>query len=357
MSMQVVMRRGSVLTCEEAPEPVPLAGQTVVKSLACGICGSDLHTLHYGNKSSIAPKGTTPDDTSRHFVFGHEFCGEVLEAGPGGGPFKVGTRVVSMPFAAGPNGTETIGYSARYPGGFAERMVLTNSLMLEVPNGLAADIAALTEPMAVGAHGVSRANLDKDSVVLIIGMGPVGAAVLINLKARGIGPIIAADFSPRRRKLAEQLGADVVVDPAVESPHRHWADFGVPAAAPDALAPLLAGHRNRRAVIFECVGNPGILQSIIAGAPFGSEIVLLGVCMEADTFQPGQAVTKEVTIKTGVFYSAEEFAGCLRGLAEGTIDGSALITDHVGLGGVADAFERLKNPEEQIKIMVEPGRI
>ena len=235
-------------------------------------------------------------------------------------------------------------------------MVLTTSLMLETPNGLAADIAALTEPMAVGAHGVSRATLDKDSVVLIVGMGPVGAAVLMNLKARGFGPIIAADFSQRRRELAETLGADVVIDPAVESPHDCWANFGVASGRPDPLAPLLAELSSKRAVIFECVGTPGVLQTIIAGAPFGSEIVLLGVCMEADTFHPSQAVTKEISIRTGVFYSAAEFAGSLHDLAEGIIDGRLLITDHVGLLGVADAFERLKNPEQQVKIIVEPGR-
>ena len=344
--MKVVIRRGSTLTCEEAPEPVPGVGQTLVNSLACGICGSDLHALHVGGGDGSPP-----------FVFGHEFCAEVLESGPGGrSAFKPGTRVVSMPFAAGPQGTEIIGFSPRFPGGFAERMVLTNSLMLEAPNGLPAEVAALTEPMAVGAHGVSRATLDKDSVVLIVGMGPVGAAVLMNLKARGFGPIVAADFSPRRRELAEKLGADIVIDPAVDSPHDRWADFGVPSGRPDPLAPLLAGHHAKRAVIFECVGNPGVLQTIIAGAPFGSEIVILGVCMEADTFHPSAAVTKEISIRTGVFYSAAEFAGSLHNLAEGIIDGRPLITDHVGLPGVADAFERLKNPEQQVKIIVEPRR-
>jgi threonine dehydrogenase-like Zn-dependent dehydrogenase len=355
--MQVVTRRGSSLVCEEAPEPVPGPGQTLVKSLACGICGSDLHSLHYGAKASLKARGGGPEDAPRQFVFGHEFCAEVLDHGPGGASrLRPGARVVSMPFARGPAGTETIGYSTRFPGGFAERMVLTSSLMLEVPNGLPADVAALTEPLAVGAHGVGRATLDKDSVVLIVGMGPVGAAVLMNLKALSFGPIIAADFSPRRRQLAEQLGADVVIDPASESPHDRWESFGVSKAGPDPLAPLLASHGAKRAVIFECVGNPGVLQSIIAGAPFGSEVVVLGVCMEPDTFQPAQAVGKELSIRTGVFYSAEEFARSLHNLAEGIIDGRPLITDHVGLSGVADAFERLKNPEEQVKIIVEAGR-
>jgi threonine dehydrogenase-like Zn-dependent dehydrogenase len=354
--MQAVMKRGGTLTCEEVADPTPGQGQTLVKSLACGICGSDLHSLHYADKSSIKQRGSGPDDGPRHFVFGHEFCAEILEHGPGTqSKLKAGTRVVSMPFAAGPGGTETVGYSPRFPGGFAERMVLTERLLLEVPNGLPTDLAALTEPMAVGAHGVARATLDKDSVAMIVGMGPVGAAVLMNLKAQGFGPVVAVDFSPRRRKLAEQLGADLVIDPRESNPHESWAALGVASSQPDPLN-LPAAGGGKRAVIFECVGNPGVLQAIISGAPFGSEIVILGVCMEADTFQPGQAVTKELSIRTGVFYSAEEFARSLRNLAEGVIDGRPLITDHVGLAGVADAFERLKNPEDQVKVIVEPGR-
>lgn len=354
--MRVVMRRGPSLFCEEAPEPVPGPGQTLVKSLACGICGSDLHSLHYSGRPPIKARGG-PDDGPLQFVFGHEFCAEVLDHGPGGeSRLRSGAQVVSMPYARGPNGTETIGYSQLFPGGFAERMVLTSALMLEVPNGLPADVAALTEPLAVGAHGVGRATLDKDSVVLIIGMGPVGAAVLMNLKAQGFGPVIAADFSPGRRKLAERLGADLVIDPAAESPHSRWETFGVPIPGPDPLAPMLTA-RGKRAVIFECVGNPNVLQGIISGAPFGSEVVVLGVCLEPDTYRPAQMVAKELSIRAAVYYSAEEFARSLHNLAEGIIDGRALITDHVGLSGVADAFERLRSPEEQVKIIVEAGRV
>jgi threonine dehydrogenase-like Zn-dependent dehydrogenase len=353
--MKAVFRRGGNLICEEAPDPVPGQGQTLVKSLACGICGSDLHALHYARMAADqAPKGTLMDG-SRDFVFGHEYVAEVLEHGPGTtGRLKAGTRVVSMPFALGPNGSEIIGYSPLYPGGFAERMVLTERLMLEVPNGLSTDLAALTEPLAVGAHGVGRATLDKDSVAMIIGVGPVGAAVLANLKARGVGPIIAVDFSARRRALAETLGADLVIDPRETNPHDSWAAYGVPLAKADPLR-LPAPAAGKRAVIFECVGNPGVLQSLIAGAPFGSEIVVLGVCMENDTVIPGAAVNKEITIRTGVFYSGDEFARALHDLAEGRIDGRPLITDKVGLSGVADAFERLRNPD-QVKILVEPGR-
>jgi len=352
--MKAVIRRGGTLICEETPEPVPGEGQTLVKSLACGICGSDLHALHYARtRGGAGPSKMTSEQAD--YVFGHEYCAEILDHGPGTArTLKAGTRVVAMPYAMGPNGAEIVGYSPFFPGGFAEQMVLTEKLLLEVPNGLSTEIAALTEPMAVGAHGVSRASLGKDAVAMIVGMGPVGVAVLLNLKAQGVGPIIAVDFSPRRRKLAEELGADVVIDPRETSPHESWASLGVFGSRPDPLR--LPETPGKRAVIFECVGNPGVLQGLIAGAPYGAEIVVLGVCMEADSVVPGMAVNKEITIRTGVFYSAEEFARSLHNLAEGIIDGRPLITDRVGLTGVANAFERLKNPEDQVKIIVEPGR-
>ena len=80
--------------------------------------------------------------------------------------------------------------------------------------------AALTEPLAVGVHAVAKANIRGDEVPLVIGCGPVGLAVIAALKLKGLHPIVAADYSPARRALAEKLGADVVVDPAHTQPYR-----------------------------------------------------------------------------------------------------------------------------------------
>ncbi len=91
-----------------------------------------------------------------------------------------------------------------------------------MPNGLPTERAALTEPMAVGYHAVAKARLEKDDAPLVIGCGPVGLAVIAALKLEGAHPIVAADFSPRRRELAQQMGADVVVDPKEKSPFESW---------------------------------------------------------------------------------------------------------------------------------------
>ena len=98
--------------------------------------------------------------------------------------------------------------------------------MLPVPNGLAPDVAALTEPMAVALHAVRRGEVGKRQVAIVIGCGPVGLGVILMLKAKGVRTVVASDFSPGRRALASRCGADVVVDPAQDSPYTAVGDRG-----------------------------------------------------------------------------------------------------------------------------------
>ncbi len=127
---------------------------------------------------------------------------------------KVGDVIVSMPVAFDATGLHGIGFSNAYPGGYAELMVINELMGIQVPDGLPTQLAAMTEPLAVGVHAVAKSRIIAGESAIVIGCGPVGLACIAELKLRGIGPVIAADFSPKRRALAEQLGADVVVDPA-----------------------------------------------------------------------------------------------------------------------------------------------
>ena len=362
--MRAVIRRNKQLICDEIPNLVPGPGQILVKTLACGICGSDLHALHHmEHMIETSRRASGESDLTGGFnptadtVFGHEFCAEVLDHGPGSPKsLKVGARVVSVPVTLTATGVEALGYSNALPGGFAEQMLLTEAMALEVPNGLPTDQAALTEPFAVGAHAVAKAKLDRDSVCLVIGCGPVGLAVIAALKAKGHGPVIAADYSPRRRAAAEMLGADVVIDPAVESPHARWDSFGVPPARSAQNMARMMGKTFGQPVVFECVGAPGVLQNLIEASPAGSQIVVAGVCMETDKIEPAIAITKEIELTFVFGYSPEEFASTLRQIAEGEIDVSRVVTGKVGLADVAQAFVTLGDPEAHVKILVEPGR-
>jgi 2-desacetyl-2-hydroxyethyl bacteriochlorophyllide A dehydrogenase len=346
--MKAAILRDGQMVVDDVADPVPGEGQVLVQTKACGICGSDLHAAQHADrmvemtKEAVASAGDASSlfgfDTGRNLVMGHEFAAEVIEAGPGAVGPQPGATVVSLPVVADQRGIHAVGYSNEYPGGYAERMLLSAGLLLEVPNGLDARRAALTEPMAVGVHAVNRADIAPGTAALVIGAGPVGLAVIAALKLKGIEPIVAADFSARRRDLATTMGAHEVVDPREEPAIDAWRRV-------DGRHPL---------VIFEAVGVPGVIDQAMRAAPHQTQIVVVGVCMETDHVQPFMGITKELTVKFSMAYDPMEFASTLQSIAEGQIDVAPLVTGTVGIDGVPQAFADLANPETHAKIVVEP---
>lgn len=340
--MRAAVMRGSKIVVDTVPDPEPQTGEVLVRTVACGICGSDLHALKHGEQMvEAAREAQVPFvmDLSRDVVMGHEFCAEVLDYGPNTAKrFEPGSFVCSMPMLLRGGGIQGIGYSNDVPGGYAERMVLTEPLLLPVPNGLPPRHAALTEPMAVGVHAVAKACIQPGDTAIVVGCGPIGLAVIAALGLMKVEPIVAADFSPMRRSLAERMGAHVVVDPAERTPFQAWEE----------AAPL------RPVAVFEAVGVPGIIHSITREAPRNARIVVVGVCMEEDRIKPLIAVGKELSFQFVLGYTPEEFARTLTSIAEGEIPVEPLITGHAELDGVADAFEALASPDRHAKILVEP---
>ncbi|MEU8794082.1 hypothetical protein [Streptomyces sp. NPDC048643] len=272
-----------------------------------------------------------------------------------------------------------VGLSACAPGGFAEYVVVQESLTIPVPNGLPADLAALTEPVAVAWHAVNRAEVTRKDVAIVLGCGPVGLAVISVLKARGVGTVIASDYSAGRRAPAARCGADTVVDPSVESPweiagSRHGFmttmpdEYNAGIDAIEGLARLslpwwtawraletIGLTRPRRPAVFECAGVPGMLDGILAAAPLHSRVVVVGVCMGPDTIRPSLAANKELDLRFAVGYTPLEFRNTLHALADGTLNAAPLVTGRVGLAGVANAFTALADPEVHAKILIDPS--
>src|SRR5688572_9418484 len=224
--MRAAVMRGKEIVVDEVPEPVPGPGQILVETLACGICGSDLHMLQHADKlieAAVASGAPFAFDQDKGVVMGHEFSARILELGANSPEhLKAGDVVVSMPIMLTGTGFASIGYSNDYPGGYGERMLLSGMLALPVPNGLDHRQAALTEPMAVGLHAVNRSRIKQGESAVVLGCGPVGLAVIAALRMQGIETIVAADFSPMRRELATTMGATEVVDPAVEPAIDAW---------------------------------------------------------------------------------------------------------------------------------------
>jgi threonine dehydrogenase-like Zn-dependent dehydrogenase len=364
----------------ELPEPEPGAGQARIEVLRCGICGSDLHARHGADQWADLAARLGYDRFARaeqSIVYGHEFCGSVAEYGPKSRrAVPTGTPVVALPLLRSSRGVETTGLSVHAPGAYADQLLVEESLMMPVPNGLSPELAATTEPMSVAWHAVRRGEVGKRDVAIVVGCGPIGLAVILMLKANGVGTVVASDYSAARRALAQRCGADVVVDPAADSPFTAVERKGQLADGPAAfelavgtmeklqrlpvgwwhvfrLAEALgAGPKNP--VIFECVGVPGVIESILNGAPLFSRVVVVGVCVGSDQITPAMAINKEIELRFVLGYTPLEFRDTLSMLAEGKVDPRPLLTGTVGLQGVEAAFDALGDPERHAKILIDP---
>lgn len=380
--MRAVACQHGELRVLERPAPEPGPGQVRIEVVRCGICGSDLHARQgIDELADVAVKVGYErlGRSDQELVFGHEFSGRISEYGPGcREDLATGTPVVALPVLRGAHGIDATGLSEQAPGAYAEQLLVQESMTMPVPNGLDPAVAALTEPMAVALHAVRRGEVGKREVAIVIGCGPIGLGVILMLKASGVRTVVAADFSAGRRALAERCGADVVVDPAAESPYESRDDPGwirsMPAAIELAIdtreklgrlpvgwwhAWRLAeklGAAPKRPVIFECVGVPGMISEIVDSAPIFSRVVVVGVCFGTDSFSPAVAINKEVDLRFVLGYSPLEFRDTLQMLAEGKVDPRPLITGTVGLDGVAGAFADLEDAERHAKILIDPLR-
>ncbi len=382
--MRAVTCHQGALAVSEVSQPTPGPGQVLLRVLRSGICGSDLHARHHSDASADVAREVgyeyfmRPDD---HVVMGHEFVGAVVAYGPKTrARWNAGTRVVTLPVLRHGKQVHMTGLSELAPGGYAEYVIAAEDVTMPVPDEVSDDLAALTEPLAVAHHAVRRGRIGRKEVAIVIGCGPIGLAVILMLKAAGVRTVVASDFSAGRRELAAKCGADIVVDPAVQSPweaydrpkKHHTTATGLFGEALDAMHALQTvrgvpwwkvmrgaeklGAVPRGPVVFECVGVPGVIEDIVTHAPFRSRVVVVGVCMEPDTFRPTMASNKEIDLIFSFCYDPAEFRETLHLVAGGKVDPSPLVTGVVGLDGVAAAFEDLADPEKHAKILIDPSR-
>jgi threonine dehydrogenase-like Zn-dependent dehydrogenase len=341
--------RDKRLVVDDVQEPTPAHGDVLVAARACGICGSDLHTLRHAEHLPAVAAATGTDagfDPEADYHLGHEWVAEVLDHGPAASASPAvapGDLVVSIPYLLRDTTLVPLGFSNDYPAGFAQRFLLTADFCLKVPNGLDARRAALTEPMAVGLHGVNMSGITQGDAAVVVGCGPIGLALIAWLRTRGIEPIVASDLSAPRRELALAIGAHEVVDPRDEPVIDAWRRVDPTGAT--GLRPL---------VVFEAVGVPGMLDDVVFAAPSRSRVLVAGVCMQPDTFRPLLAVIKELNLQFVYAYEPGEFADTLRAIAEGDIDVTPFLTGTVGFDGVAAAFTTLEGADAHVKILVEP---
>ena len=344
MKAAVFHELGKPLAVENVAKPQAGPGEIVLKVHYCGVCGSDLHSTHPG--VFVVPDGT---------ILGHEFAGEIVESGAPG--WKVGEMATGLPNKACeecrqlglgeckeglgmlcPKNT-IVGFHPSAQGAYAEYVKFSAKEALRLPSAVKSREGAAVEPLAVGVHAVNRGKITMGERVLIMGGGPIGLAVAVFSKLAGARDVIVSEYAPARREAAGALGATAVIDPGKEDVGEA---FGKKAGGPPDL-------------IFECVGVAGMIQKCVdLSRPFG-RIVVVGSCMVEDRMVPLSAMFKELNIQYMMGYARPEWRLVLDLLDSGRVDPRPMITDVVTLDQLPAAFEALRAPSTQIKVMVRPN--
>ena len=341
--MQALVLRGTSLTVEEWPRPTPGPGEVLVRVLAAGICGSDVHAASH-LEAMMEETGPiswyAKVDLTRGMVMGHEFVAEVVEVGPDVSEWSPGDRVVRPP------ARETTrplpprmasAYSSELNGAFADHMVLWEPVLLAVPENISVEVAATTEPCAVARHATHETQVDMHERVLIMGAGPIGLMAMLWLKHDGVELVAISDPVPERRELASALGADLVLDPsAANFASALEAGFGAGRSAAEAAPDI----------VFDCVGIPGIIQQAMEAVKPRGRVTVVGVCMEEDRFMPVIGINKQLTIKFVMAYTRAEFEETLAAFSSGAIDTAPLVTRTVDLGELPAQFERMTRGDQ-----------
>ena len=332
---------GQGLSVEDVPRPEPGPGEVVIKVEACGVCGSDLHATDEG--VFLQEPGT---------ILGHEFAGEVVDSRHG--DVAIGDRVTVVP--VNPCGrcrecregytmlcaqNRITGLSGQaVPGAYAEYVKAPARYVVPLPDGVDYEEGAMVEPLAVGLHAVGKAGIAIGDRVLVIGAGPIGLSVAAFARMAGAGAVVVSERAPARLSAASAFGATAVIDAAAT------ADVGA------AFAEIAGGPPD---VIFDCVGVPGMIRSCVDMSRARGTIVVVGVCMKEDTQVPLSAILKELKIQYVLGYQEQDFARVLAVLRSGRLKPAPMVTDRVALEALPEAFERLRQPGSQIKLMILPN--
>jgi len=329
---------GRRLELRDAPERELRTGDVRLRIAACGICGSDLHAL----RGAAFTPGHTPGQ-----VMGHEYAGTVEEVGPEVNGWSVGDPVAVFPTdpcdrcdacrAGHPNLCPHLGGSTADPGGFAERCIVRQRQLTRLPAGFPLEHATLAEPLAVGVHGVARADATPETPVAVLGGGPIGVVTAFALRARRCERLVV--FEPRefRRRYLEQLGF-AALEPGGDSRAAAAAVLG---AAP--------------AVVIDCTGHRSGLKLAVELLPVRGRIVLLGVPPDLGELTGAAVTFGELEVRGAKTYTRAEFDDSVRLLVEGIVPAERLVTAVYPLADAQRAFAELLDPDgEQLKVLLRP---
>ena len=329
---------------KQVDKPVISADEVLVKVELCGICGTDLHAYQH---AGLYPEGT---------IFGHESAGTVAELGSAVEGFQIGDRVAVHPApgcgdcancrAGRDNACDelNIGSSLERPGAFAEYVRIANPkrALYKMPASMSFADAALIEPLATACHAVQQSRIQAGDAALVLGAGPIGLAVVQYLKLAGAGKIMVVEISAARGELAQQLGADLILNPLEEG-----------GAIVEKVAAEAGGEGV--AVVYECTGVPKVFSSAVDYLQTGGQLISIGVIEQDTPINPLNFILKEAELRGSMCYLEDEFAQVVADVAQGKIRTDLFLTDTIALQDIEQkGVQRLLSSSDAIKILVKP---
>lgn len=322
---------------KEIAAPTLQPGNAIIQIKRLGICGTDLH----------AYKGTQPY-FSYPRILGHELAADLIEA-DGADEFVPGEAVTVIPYfncgkciacrKGKPNCCASINVCGVHIDGGMVDYLSVPSYALVKSNGLSYDELALVEPLAIGAHGIRRANVQQNEFVLVIGAGPIGLGTMEFARLAG-ARVIALDINDSRLQFCkEKLKVPYTINGSTEN-------------VLDRLKEIT--NNDMPVVVIDATGSQQAINNALQYLAHGGRFVLIGLQKEAISFSHPEFHKRESTLMSSRNATREDFEQVIDSIKKGLVDPSSYITHRVEFNGVKDVFESWLDPKEGvIKAMVE----
>lgn len=321
---------------QQAEKPALTPGNTIIKIKRIGICGTDLHAF----------EGTQPFFNYPR-ILGHELAGEIVET-DGAPGFSVGEAVTFIPyFNCGkciacrnnkPNCCTSIRVSGVHIDGGMSEYLSVPSYSLVHGNGLSFDELALVEMLSIGAHGIRRANVERNETVLVVGAGPIGLGTMEFARIAGAN-VIALDINDGRLAFCrEKLGVAHTINALNDNVLENLAEIT---------------NGDMPTVIVDATGNLRAINTAFSYLAHGGRYVLVGLQKGDISFSHPEFHKREATLMSSRNATRADFEHVISSMKNGFIDPTTYITHRVAFGHVKDEFEGWLDPANGvIKAMV-----
>ena len=332
MKAAVFVKPGE-LRVVDVPMPEYPPDGLLMRVKSCSICGSDVSTYKYSG--AWADVGIPTDEG---VILGHEVAGEVVEVGPLAKGYQVGDRLVQQTM-----------------GGYAEYLAVGLNWGMSPPYKMSDKVsfeeASTVEPLSVSYTAVKRAEPKPTDTVLILGAGPVGLGCLQVLKAEfPVKQILVADTSEKRLAVAQELGADFVINVRKEKMADRVAEI-----AGDESVFFLDHMATGVDVVLECAGAAATAQlAIEIVKPITGRVVMVALYHEHIPIDPNYIVLKNITVRGAMPTTSTEFNHCAELVSSGKVNRKPLISHRFSLDEITKAFEVQANSDESVKVVVIP---